>query len=108
MMFASLVMMFSSQAMMAMGKIHNPVTGKIDRDLNAAQYMIEMLAMLEERTKGNITEQESTMLATTLRDLRLNYVVEMNKDQSQQNPAAPAADSTSQPEMQEGVPGNQG
>src|SRR4051812_6277992 len=104
MMFASLVMMFSSQAMMSMGKVHNPMTGKTERDLNAAQYMIELLAMLEERTKGNLTENESNMLATTLRDLRLNYVVKANRDT---NPASPAADTTEHPEVEEGVPGDQ-
>ena len=103
MMFASMVMMFSSQAIMAMGKVQNPMTGRIDRDLNAAQFMIDLLAMLEERTRGNLTEAESNMLGTTLRDLRLNYVVEMNKEK---NPASPAADNAAQPEVTEGVPGD--
>jgi Na+-translocating ferredoxin:NAD+ oxidoreductase RnfG subunit len=103
MMFASMVMMFSTQAMMAMGKVHNPMTGTIQRDLNAAQYMIDLLVMVEERTKGNLSEAENNMLATTLRDLRLNYVVEKNKEA---NPASPAADTATQPEMIDGAPEN--
>lgn len=103
-MFASIVAMFSSQAMMAMGKLHNPVSGKVDRDLAAAQYMIDLLAMLEERTQGNLMPQESNFLATTLRDLRLNYVVEVNKEK---NPASPEADNMEpRPEAEQGIPDN--
>jgi len=103
MMFNSLVMMYSTQAMMAMGKLHNPMTGKIERDLDQAQIMIDLLEMVEERTKGNLTDDESRMLIGTLRDLRLNYVMERNKDA---NPASPAADVPQTPADQEGVPEN--
>ena len=103
MMFNSLVMMFSTQAMMAMGKLQNPMTGKVERDINHAQIMIDLLEMVEERTVGNLTEDESRMLANTLRDLRVNFVVEKNRDA---NPASPAADSPEIPANQEGVPEN--
>lgn len=103
MMFNSLVMMFSTQAMMAMGKLQNPMTGKIERDVNHAQIMIDLLEMVEERTAGNLTEEESRFLASTLRDLRVNYVMEKNRDA---NPASPAADSAAIPAGEEGVPGN--
>lgn len=103
MMFASLVMMFNSQAMMAMGKVANPMTGKVDREMQGAQFMIDLLEMIEERTKGNLTDDESRMLTTTLRDLRLNYVAEMNKDL---NPASPAADATAAPASTDGIPDN--
>ncbi len=105
MMFNSMVMMFSTQAMMAMGKIHNPMTGTMERDINQAQAMIDLLEMVEERTAGNLTEEEGRFLTTTLRDLRLNYVVERNKEM---NPASPGADSAAIPETQEGVPENLG
>ncbi len=61
MMFASLVMMFNSQAMMAMGKLANPVTGKVERELQAAQFMIDLLEMLDERTKAP-NERAPTLL----------------------------------------------
>ncbi len=103
MMFASLVMMFNSQAMMAMGKLANPVTGKVERELQAAQFMIDLLEMLDERTKGNLTDEESRMLTTTLRDLRLNYVSEMSRDS---NPASAGADTTGTTAATEGIPDN--
>lgn len=103
MMFNSLVMMFGTQAVMAMGKLQNPMTGKVDRDLDQAQAMIDMLEMVEERTKGNLTEDESRLITNTLRDLRLNYVVERNKDA---NPASPAIDEAEAPASYEGIPGN--
>jgi hypothetical protein len=103
MMFASLVMMFNSQAMMAMGKLANPMTGKVDREMQGAQFMIDLLEMIEERTRGNLTDDESRMIATTLRDLRLNYVAEMNRDL---NPASPAAEGTGAPASTEGIPDN--
>ncbi|MEO5929236.1 MAG: DUF1844 domain-containing protein [Candidatus Kapaibacterium sp.] len=94
MMFASMVMMFSSQAMMAMGKLANPMTGKVDRELQGAQFMIDLLAMIEERTSGNLTDEESRMLTTTLRDLRLNYVTEVNREK---NPSSPESDTAIPP-----------
>ena len=100
MMFASLVMMFNSQAMMAMGKLANPVTGKVERELQAAQFMIDLLEMIDERTKGNLTDDEARMLTTTLRDLRLNYVSEMNR-----NPISAGADTTGTTAA-EGIPDN--
>jgi len=108
MMFNSLVMMFSTQAMMAMGKLQNPMTGKVERDLNQAQIMIDMLEMVEARTKGNLTDDESLLLANTLRDLRLNFVVERNKDANPASPAAdaPAVDASDAPAGQEGIPEN--
>ena len=103
MMFASLVMMFNSQAMMAMGKIANPMTGKVDREMQGAQFMIDLLEMIEERTKGNLTDDESRMITTTLRDLRLNYVAEMNKDL---NPSSPVVEGTGAPASTDGIPDN--
>lgn len=93
MMFASLVAMFNTQAMMAMGKIHNPMTGQIDRNLQAAQVMIDILEMFEERTRDNRTDEETRMVTGALSDLRINYVYEANREA---NPApaaeAPAAE----------------
>ncbi|MDB5033238.1 MAG: hypothetical protein JWQ98_479 [Chlorobi bacterium] len=103
MMFASMVMMFNSQAMMAMGKLANPMTGKVDRELQGAQFMIDLLAMIEERTSGNLTDEESRMLTTALRDLRLNYVAEVNRDK---NPSSPHADTELPPGTGGEIPDN--
>ncbi len=80
--FMQLVMQNQQIAMMAMGKIKNPVTDKIDRNLEYAKVSIDTLDMLQARTKGNITEYEEKFLTEALKDLKLNYVDEVEKDKA--------------------------
>jgi hypothetical protein len=87
MLFARLVFMLHAAAMQYLGKIKNPVTDAIERDLSAAQGMIDTLDMLEKRTKGNLSADEAKMLGQTLQELRLNFV-----DEAQKPPPAPAKD----------------
>lgn len=77
--FSSFVMMLSLTGMHQLGKIANPVTGKIEVDIHQAQQTIDLLAILEEKTKGNLTSDEENILQTTITDLRLNYVEEVKK-----------------------------
>ena len=84
--FVSLVLMLHAAAMQYLGKIRNPVTDKIERDLSAAQGMIDTLEMLESRTRGNLRQDEAKLLAQMLQELRLNYVDEAQKG----DPAPPA------------------
>ena len=80
--FMQLVMQNQQIAMMAMGKIKNPVTDKIDRNLEYAKISIDTLDMLLVRTKGNLTEYEDKFLTEALKDLKLNYVDEVEKDKA--------------------------
>ena len=80
--FMQLVMQNQQIAMMAMGKIKNPVTDKIDRNLEYAKISIDTLDMLLVRTKGNLTEYEEKFLTEALKDLKLNYVDEVEKDKA--------------------------
>ena len=82
---SALIMMLSSQAMMTMGKLKNPVSDTIEKDLLASQFMIDMLESVQKRTKGNLSDEEQKYLDDTLRDLRLNFVVEKNKELSPTN-----------------------
>jgi len=79
--FMQLVIQNQQIAMMAMGKIKNPVTDKIDRNLEHAKLYIDTLDMLQARTKGNLTEYEEKFLNETLKELKLNYVDEVDKDE---------------------------
>ncbi len=72
--FAHLVMQQSSMAMMLLGKTAHPETGKVVRDLEGAKLFIDMLEMLEAKTKGNLTQEEATLLKQTLMSLRLPFV----------------------------------
>lgn len=74
--FYSLVYSFQMQSMMHLGKIANPVTNKTEKDLDSASMTIDMLEMLQEKTKGNISEDESRFLSEALTNLRLNFTAE--------------------------------
>ena len=82
-MFMYLVGSFEMSAMMALGKLKNPVTGNIEKDMTQAQFSIDILDMLAAKTKGNISEYEQKFLENTLGQLKLNYVDESNKSTSQ-------------------------
>ena len=82
--FLSLVMMLASAAWQQLGKIPHPVSGKTEKDLKSAQITIEILSMLKDKTKGNITPDEDKALGNVLSDLQLNYADELSK----QNPKA--------------------
>ncbi len=77
--FLSLVDLFSGIAMQNLGKLVNPVTGKTERNLEAAAAAIDMLRMLEDRTRGNLAPPESQLLQETIQFLQLNYVTESGK-----------------------------
>jgi hypothetical protein len=79
MLFVQLVSMFQMAALHQLGKMKNPLTDRIERDLPAAQSTIDMLAMLQEKTRGNLSAEEDRFLSGVLRDLRLNYVDEAAK-----------------------------
>jgi hypothetical protein len=82
--FAQLVMVFHAAALQQMGKVKNPLTDKVERDLAAAQSSIDILDMLKEKTKGNLTAEEERMLKDVLMELKLNYVDEVKKVQAEQ------------------------
>ncbi len=72
--FAALVSMLTTQALFALGLLQ--IKGQEERkpDLEMAKYNIDMLQVLEEKTKGNLTEEEETVLENTLNELRMGYV----------------------------------
>ena len=65
---------FVGQALVAMGKIPHPVTGKTETDLAWARYFIDLLGLLETKTKGNLDEAEARVLEQQLSTLRLTFV----------------------------------
>jgi uncharacterized membrane protein len=72
--FAHLVMQQSSMAMMLMGKTAHPETGQVVRDLDAAKLFIDLLEMLEFKTKGNLDPEEAALLKQSLMSLRMAFV----------------------------------
>ena len=72
--FAQLVLQQSNMAMMLMGKVVHPESGKVVQDVDAARLFIDQLEMLEAKTKGNLSKEEEHLLKQTLMSLRLNFV----------------------------------
>jgi hypothetical protein len=72
--FTSLIFSLSSTALFHFGDIADPQTGKTKKDLPLAQHAIDTIAMLKEKTEGNLTDEEQKFLESVLTDLRWRYV----------------------------------
>lgn len=85
-MFMGLVTMFSQGVMQHLGKIADPLTGKVEKNLEAAKATIDLLHMLKNKTKGNLSVEEERLLNSILTHLQLNYVeeVEVTQEKSPQ------------------------
>ncbi len=82
-MFMQLIMGLQSSAWMLLGKVANPVTGKVEKNLEAAKATIDTLMMIKEKTKGNLTKVEEDYLNNTINQLQLNYVEEKDKKEEE-------------------------
>jgi hypothetical protein len=72
--FSFLVATLAGQAGISLGQIPNPMSGKSEVNLEMAKHFIDTLAILQDKTKGNLTADEVAMLEGALHQLRLNYV----------------------------------
>ncbi len=88
--FITLISSLTSQAWIQLGKMKNPVSDKIEKNLEAASMSIDMLTMIQDKTKNNLDEYESKLLEQSLNDLRMNFVFE--KNQESENEEKPESD----------------
>jgi hypothetical protein len=72
--FLSLIMSLASNAAASLGMMPHPVTGESGVDLKTAKHWIDVLGMLEQKTRGNLDPQEDQVLESLLADLRMQYV----------------------------------
>lgn len=72
--FSTLVLSMASSAILALGLEKNPQTGKTEKDLEVARFNIDMLEMLKEKTKNNLTADERHFLESVVSDLQLKFV----------------------------------
>jgi len=96
--FAQLVIQQSNIAMMLMGKVAHPETGQVHKDIESARLFIDQLEMLEAKTKGNLSKEESALLKQSLMSLRLAFVDAVEPGKPQEAP--PTSPSSSQAEQQ--------
>ncbi len=72
--FNSLIFSLSSTVFFHLGEIADPQSGKKAKDLPLAKHTIDIIAMLKEKTEGNLTEEEKKFIENILTDLRWRYV----------------------------------
>jgi len=77
--FSTFVISLSTQVLVHLGEVPNPVSGKAERDLSVAKQMIDILGILREKTKGNLDQGEDKLLEDALYDLRIRYVEAVKK-----------------------------
>jgi hypothetical protein len=83
--YFQLVLSLQAAAMQQMGKVANPMSGKVERDLTMARNSIDMLEMVERKSRGNLNDDERRLIEHVLYELRLNFVDEQNKAQQPAN-----------------------
>ena len=75
--FSAFVYSLSTSALVHLGEIPEPITEKMDKNLPLAKQTIDILGILQEKTKGNLTQEEENLLNSFLYDLRMRYVKAM-------------------------------
>jgi hypothetical protein len=99
--FIEFVIMHAQNAALFLGQIPNPKSGEAEVNLDLARMFIDQLAMIQEKTRGNLTNEEAKVLSNALSNLQMAYV-EVAKEQPQgaAQPEAPEAAPPQQPAEQ--------
>ena len=81
--FIHLVNTFVQSAWISLGKVKNPVSDELERNVDQASYYIDLLDMLQTKMKGNLSEWEEQYILHSLSELKLNYIDEKKKKDSE-------------------------
>ncbi len=77
--FSAFVISLSTQALMHLGEIPNPLDGQVEKDVTMAKQMIDILNLLREKTRGNLDQGEQKLMEDILYSLRMRYVEVVKK-----------------------------
>jgi len=77
--FANFIFSLLHSAMLALGSLPDPATGKTEKHLSMAKHVIDTIGMLQQKTKGNLTDEEQRLTDESLFSLRMRYVEEKEK-----------------------------
>ena len=80
--FSTFVFSLGSAALIHLGATPNPITQKTEKNILQAKQNIDLLALLKDKTKGNLTKEEEALIDNLLHSLRIQYVEEMEKKTS--------------------------
>jgi hypothetical protein len=94
--FIEFVMMHAQNAALFLGQIPNPQTGKGEVNLDLAKMFIDQLAMIQEKTRGNLSQEEATVLRNAISNLQMAFV-EISEEQKGGGSTAPAMPEASSP-----------
>ncbi len=81
MLFIQFISGLYTSTMQQLGKLMNPMTGKVETNLDAAEATIELVRMLKEKTKGNLSKRESDTIDSALSNMQMNYVDELKREE---------------------------
>lgn len=77
--FSTFIISLSTQALMHLGEIPDPLSGKVERDISVGKQMIDIIGVLSEKTRGNLDQGEEKLMEDILFDLRMKYVEAVRK-----------------------------
>ena len=77
--FSTFIISLSTQALMHLGEIASPLSGKVEIDVPVAKQMIDIIGMLQQKTRGNLDPGEDRLIEDILYDLRMKYVEAVKK-----------------------------
>jgi hypothetical protein len=96
--FLVLIGSLELEAMIGMGKLKHPLTDKIERDMDRAKHAIDMLEMLQAKTKGNLSDEEYRYLDNMLFTLRRNFIDEAATERKEEPQPEIKLEEPAQPE----------
>ena len=77
--FPSYILSYYTQGLVLLGEVPNPYSNKKEEDLQASKHTIDILGLLEEKTKGNLSEEEQKLLESVLYELRMKFMAKTSK-----------------------------
>jgi hypothetical protein len=75
----SYVLSYYTQGLVLLGEVPNPYTNKKEEDLQASRHIVDVLSMLQEKTKGNLSKEEDQLLDSVLYELRMKFMAKTNR-----------------------------
>ena len=77
--FRSYILSYYTQGLVLLGEVPNPYTNKKEEDIEASRHTIDILTMLNEKTKGNLSDEERQLLESVIYELRMKFMAKTNR-----------------------------
>ena len=77
--FPSYILSYYTQGLVLLGEVPSPYTNKKEEDVEAARHIVDILSMIQEKTKGNLSKDENQLLDSVLYELRIKFMAKTNR-----------------------------